>query len=282
MVELRYSDGDLIFRAGDPADGVYRVREGIVRMVLPRGGAVAGVRYAPGDLFGEAGFLIGDERPFSAVAEGAVAVDFMRRNEVLVLLSETPAALVPLLADLFGAPDPGTMQASGQVPVGVSVPPAERPAPAATVPPGEKPSPAFTKNRAIETDTGPVNVSLLPDGKRVRTILGVDRIHVERVPFSIGRNAGFDGKSSYDDIALSLDDRRPFNLSRRHFSIDAEDGALIVRDHGSYHGTTVNGFMLGREDGPKTAPLKTGENSLLAGKSDSPYRFRIVVDPITS
>lgn len=278
MVEQRYSDGDLIFRTGDPADGVYRVREGGVRMELPRVGVVGAVRYAPGDLFGEAGFLIGDERPFTAVAEGNVTVDFMRRNEVLLLLSETPSTMLPLLSDLFGPLDLRPSEpAPAPNPAAASSSPSS---PAEPIAPPRAPGPAA--RRAIETGSGPVRVSLLPDGKRVRTILGADRIPVERVPFAIGRNAGIEGLSSYDDIALSLDDRRPFNLSRRHFSIDSEGGALVVRDHGSYHGTTVNGFTLGREDGPKTALLQTGENSLLAGKSDSPYRFRILVDPVAS
>lgn len=50
-----------------------------------------------------------------------------------------------------------------------------------------------------------------------------------------------------------------------------------MRDHGSYHGTTVNGMSLGGEGRPHTAPLKTGVNELVAGKPHSPFRFRIFV-----
>ena len=93
----------------------------------------------------------------------------------------------------------------------------------------------------------------------------------------VGR-AGGEGKDTYTDVDLALEDRRPFNLSRRHFSIEEEDGALIIRDFGSYHGTTVNGTTLGGEGRPRTAPLMTGESELITGKPDSPFRFRIVVD----
>ena len=58
----------------------------------------------------------------------------------------------------------------------------------------------------------------------------------------------------------------------------SEDGALIIRDFGSYHGTTVNGTTLGGEGRPRTAPLMTGESELITGEPDSPFRFRIVVD----
>ncbi|MGB0632931.1 MAG: FHA domain-containing protein, partial [Alphaproteobacteria bacterium] len=72
-------------------------------------------------------------------------------------------------------------------------------------------------------------------------------------------------------------DKRPFNLSRRHFAIEQLNGALIVRDCGSYHGTTLNGMILGGQDRPQTAPLMTGESELVAGKPDSPFRFCIIV-----
>jgi hypothetical protein len=65
-------------------------------------------------------------------------------------------------------------------------------------------------------------------------------------------------------------------------SDDGADGAAfnirIIRDFGSYHGTTVNGMTLGGEGRPRTAPLMTRESELIAGKPESPFRFRIVVD----
>ena len=82
MVEQHYSDGDFIFRSGEASDGVYRVRSGGVRAVSPHASAVkGGTVYLPGDIFGERGFLMGDERPYGAVAEGDVSVDFLKRNE---------------------------------------------------------------------------------------------------------------------------------------------------------------------------------------------------------
>ena len=94
----------------------------------------------------------------------------------------------------------------------------------------------------------------------------------------IGRSPSGEGKDTYFDTDLALDDKRPFNLLRRHFSIEMIDVGLIVRDCGSYHGTTLNGVILGGRGRPQTAPLMTGESELVAGKPDSPFRFRIIVE----
>ena len=100
---------------------------------------------------------------------------------------------------------------------------------------------------------------------------------MHELPFRIGRSASGEGKDTYDDVSLVIDDVRPFNLSRRHFSIERENGALMVRDCGSNHGTTLNGQILGGDGRPLSAPLMAGESELVAGRSDSPFRFRIFV-----
>ena len=231
MTERQFSDGALIYRQGDPADGVYRVRSGRVR--LRRG---SGDRVGTGDLgvdsvFGDDGFLTGGTRETDAVAVGDVEVEFLRRNEFLAILS--------VQQHFPGDSDPDT--------AGV------RPA---------VPAPA---------------IRLVLDGRRLRTALGVDEIAVHELPFRIGRSASGEGKDTYDDVSLAIDDVRPFNLSRRHFSIERENGTLVVRDCGSYHGTTLNGQILGGDGRPLSAPLMAGESELVAGRSDSPFRFRIFV-----
>jgi hypothetical protein len=107
---------------------------------------------------------------------------------------------------------------------------------------------------------GNLDIRLVADGKRLRSALG----------------AG-EGKDTYGDIHLVIEDDRPFNLSRRHFLVEEEAGSLVVRDCGSYHGTTLNGKIIGGEGHPLSVPLMTGESELVAGRSDSPFRFRILV-----
>ncbi len=254
-MERRYSDGEKIFSAGEAADGVYRVRSGCVR--LEKAGDAARLTPRAGEIFGENGFLTGDGRDWTAVAVGDATVDFLRRNEFLALLTDSPELIAPLFGSVFArleeAAEARISAESGPLTAAPEAPPES-----AGLPLGR--------------------VRMIPDGKRIRSILGRDEIVIDRFPFAIGRTPDGEGKTTYTDVSLAIDDRRPYNLSRRHFAIDEDRGALIVRDFGSYHGTTVNGLALGGEGKPKSAPLRTGETSLIAGKPDSPFRFRIIVE----
>lgn len=261
MADRNFSDGDYIYKSGDPAEGVYRVVAGEVRLSPPTGGFALTELRGSGEIFGGDGFLTGDDRATDAIAVGNVRVEFIRRNEFLAILTLQPHLLSPVFGPVFDI----VAAASG----GEATKPAEPPPQPAT-------NGVDTAGESAMNGT-PV-VRLLVDGKRLRSALGVEEIEITTLPFRIGRTASGEGKDTYGDIHLAISDSRPFNLSRRHFSIEIEDGALIVRDFGSYHGTTVNGLTLGGDGRPRTAPLMTGESELIAGKPDSPFRFRILVE----
>jgi len=260
MTDRQFSDGEFIFKTGDPADGVFRVRSGAVRLVYPASRLAAAGICRAGDVFGGEGFLTGDPRDYDAVADGPVLVEFLRRNEFLAILTLQPDLLSPVLGSVF---DLVASAAGGPAPSSD----VETPVPADST--------ARTNGAAAASDLG---IRLIVDGKRLRSVLGFEEIEIRELPFRIGRTAAGEGKDTYTDIDLAIADTRPFNLSRRHFAIEREDGGLIIRDFGSYHGTTINGLTLGGEGRPRTAPLMTGESELVAGKADSPFRFRILVD----
>tara|TARA_R110002126_G_scaffold65068_2_gene166123 strand:+ start:3315 stop:4088 length:774 start_codon:yes stop_codon:yes gene_type:complete len=257
MTDRQFSDGEYIFRVGDPADGVFRIESGEVRLQGGGNGGGSAAVCGGGDVFGGDGLLTGDTRTTDAVAVGPVTVAYLRRNEFLAILTLQPTLLSPVFAPVF---DLVADSMNGMARVNGGAAPDSWPAaPAAAT-------------------TGGAGVRLFVDSKRLRSALGTDEIEIPDLPFRIGRTASGEGKDTYTDINLALPDSRPFNLSRRHFSIEEEDGALVVRDFGSYHGTTVNGLTLGGEGRPRTAPLMTGESVLVAGKPNSPFRFRILVE----
>jgi CRP-like cAMP-binding protein len=81
MAERRFSNDEYIFKAGDPADGVFRIRAGKIRLSRDgRSGLPGGERRAPGEIFGDDGFLTGDARDSDARAVDDVSVDFLRRT----------------------------------------------------------------------------------------------------------------------------------------------------------------------------------------------------------
>ena len=87
---------------------------------------------------------------------------------------------------------------------------------------------------------------------------------------------------------LELNDTAPFRLSRNHFTIEKGEGGYRVRDLCSTLGTIVNGEPIGhylRVDGSTAwgylasdAPLRAGENEVIAGGPDSPFVFSVFID----
>ena len=86
---------------------------------------------------------------------------------------------------------------------------------------------------------------------------------------------------------LELNDTAPFRLSRNHFTIEKDEGGYRIRDLCSTLGTIVNGEPIGhllRADGSTAgeylaseAPLRAGENRVIAGGPDSPFVFSVFI-----
>jgi len=199
------------------------------------------------------GFLTDDPRDYDAVADGPVLVEFLRRNEFLAILTLQPDLLSPVLGPVF---DLVASAAGGPAPT----PDVETPVLADPADLGDS---APRSNGAAAA--GDLGIRLIVDGKRLCSMLGFEELEIRELPLRIGRTAAGEGKDTYTDIDLAIADTRSFNLSCQHFAIEQEDGGLIIRDFGSYHGTTINGLTIGGEGRPRTAPLMTGESELVAG-----------------
>ena len=76
---------------------------------------------------------------------------------------------------------------------------------------------------------------------------------------------------------LKLDDTAPFRLSRNHFIIEKRDGDYYVRDLCSALGTIVNGEPIGHYFRTDDAPLRVGDNEVIAGGVDSPFVFSVFI-----
>jgi hypothetical protein len=86
---------------------------------------------------------------------------------------------------------------------------------------------------------------------------------------------------------LELNDTAPFRLSRNHFAIEKHDGGYRVRDLCSTLGTIVNGEPIGQyvpadastawRHLASDAPLRAGENEVIAGGPNSPFVFSVFI-----
>jgi CRP/FNR family transcriptional regulator, cyclic AMP receptor protein len=163
---------------------------------------------------------------------------------VLLRLSERLHAADERLADAAAhAPDPGRAPAPGEA------------APAAV---GER----VVLHAASEALAGQVPA---------------EGLAIDRLPFEVGRRPAADEHRRGGSVHLELEDGAPYRLSRRHFAVVASGGGLAVRDDHSTLGTVVNDEAVGEQFPRSEAPLRRGENLVVAGGADSPFAFRLVV-----
>ncbi len=101
-VEKQFPGGAQIFREGDPGNGLYVIKDGLVEIVHLVGSEVRNVfsRLEPGAVFGEMAVI--EERPRSATAIAATDTQlyFIPREEMRVILQNSPGLAFNVLHEI--------------------------------------------------------------------------------------------------------------------------------------------------------------------------------------
>ena len=105
---------------------------------------------------------------------------------------------------------------------------------------------------------GPNSVRLAPLEQILIYQIADAPLAIDHFPFLIERKSAnkyscFDGP-----VALILQDRRPFRLSRRYLFIGQEDGLFDVCGHRNFHGAIVSGIALAASGGGQKGPFDLG------------------------
>src|SRR5688572_15486617 len=100
--EKRFAPGEVIFKEGDPGDGLFVVLAGRVQISAAIG---SGERHvfstaSPGDVFGEMAVLDNLPRSAQASAEGDTTVVFVPRHEFIELLRASPALSLTMVQEI--------------------------------------------------------------------------------------------------------------------------------------------------------------------------------------
>ena len=100
--EVSFAPGQSIFRQGDPGEGIYFVKDGLVLIstAVGHGDSKVLTKVAAGDLFGEMAVLDNDPRSASATADQATTVYFISRPELLQLLERMPRLAAALVREI--------------------------------------------------------------------------------------------------------------------------------------------------------------------------------------
>jgi len=102
-------------------------------------------------------------------------------------------------------------------------------------------------------------------------------VTIRQVPLLIGRRSRDHQSLGTTCPAYFVEDRSPYNVSRRHCSIEWCDDWLEVIDQGSSLGTVVNGRRIGKAADEMRAPLLIGENEIVLGCAKHGHRIRVTV-----
>jgi hypothetical protein len=248
MKHRRFAPDEILCRQGDPPAAAFVIIEGEVEVTRAAHGDDTS-RLGRGETIGESCLILGRPMEMTARAVVETTVAMISREEFLARAEKKRPTLDPVFRQLFHSLHDVTDILSKGVPRAVIV--AERPV---------------------------HHIRILPSSRELQDQMDAAGYSVPDLPFRVGRLL-LDGETAPPAaIALMLDDVRPYNLSRQHFAIEASETGPIVRDIWSHLGTVVNGVRIGRAENRHAAPLRVGDNQVVAGKSGSPFIFRVVVE----
>lgn len=257
MEEREYQEGEIILNQGDPSDFVLRIMIGEVEVYTEKDGhhVVLGT-VKNNDFLGEMGAIERRPRSASARAKTKVTAIYFERWEFLRLMSEEATSAYRIIVRL-----------------------SER-LRAVNEKLAEETALYEEQTLADKMDQEKVTIRLFSPSESLRPYIPTEGLSITKIPFTIGRSA--DGRASKptSQTDLILPDSAPFRLSPQHFCLDYGPEGYVVKDWGSTLGTEVNGEFLGESSGGDLAPLKLGENLIIAGGVHSPFVFKVLLENI--
>jgi CRP-like cAMP-binding protein len=247
MRHRKFAAGEILVRVGDPPHAAYLVLQGEVEVA--RGARTAAERLGRGQVIGETALVLGRPSSIACKALTDATVLVITRDEFLAAVDAKENVINPFMRKLFESLIDAPGQLAKQVPSVVLV--SDRP-------------------KAL--------MRLLPSSSQLATQMLPEGYDVTAMPFRVGRKVK-DGESGPTiGIELTLEDDKPFNLSRQHFAIESSAGGPVVKDIWSQLGTMVNGVRIGRSQNSQVQVLVPGENVIVAGRTSSPFVFRLIVN----
>ena len=259
MTRTRFTEGQILFREGDPADGVFRLISGTVDVLRELDGdSILLGTVGAGQFIGEMGVV--ENRPRSATVRAAskVEVEFLTPAEFIDEIAGSPQTARELIQRLCQRLREADDRISND----------ERR--------GRR---ALANWKSADNQTAVLsldNAYLAAKSPWLQRYFHTP-VELSGLPFVVGRRPGAEEAPPLWQPDLVLDDTAPFRLSRDHFRIEKRDGRYHVRDLCSTLGTIVNGQPIGNHFRTDDAPLRAGENEIVAGGVDSPFVFSVSI-----
>jgi CRP/FNR family transcriptional regulator, cyclic AMP receptor protein len=262
MNRTHFAEGEVLFKEGDPSDYVFRLVTGAVEIFRELDGErILLGTVGAGEFIGEMGVV--ENRPRSATAQAASNIEVEILSSALFFdqiagRPQTARELISRLSQRLREADDRIVKD-------------ERRRARAHVTHTDRDS------QTILTPLVSVNNAYLAAKNPWLQRQFHGKLQLSNRPFIVGRGSVAREGLSALQPDLKLDDTMPFRLSRNHFMIENRDGSYYVRDLRSTLGTIVNGQPIGEHFRSDEAPLRAGENEVIAGGVDSRFAFSVLV-----
>ncbi|MDG2237682.1 MAG: cyclic nucleotide-binding domain-containing protein [Arenicellales bacterium] len=250
MQDINFSAGETILLEGETSDTAFQILSGEVEIYTERSGQVIRLGYVTaGDYLGEMGLIDQGPRSASARAVTDVVVLEFQRSEFIEHVSNEAVVAYRIITRLCHRLRETNQRLVESLPA--------------------------TDPNFIADRPGSIKVTVFGDHIDLAPYIPLEGIRIKQMQFSIGRT---DEVSIDQNAALLLPDSIPSRLSVNHFTVLNTPDGVIVWDLESSLGTKVNDVTIGHEFLEDHQILKAGENKIVAGGEDSPFRFQIVVE----
>lgn len=263
MTTLRqFKKGDVLLRQGDASDHVLWVRRGKLDVLREVGAASIVLGQAgEGEWLGEMGVIENRSRSATIRAAEGGEVEVLTTREFFERVSSDPA----LARDLILRLSIRLRNIEDKIAADLSTFGHDRSA--------DRPG-ALVSDPIIADDAA---ISLSAQTDLLRARIGAAPILADKLPFVVGRLPAAGEAEPARRPDLVIEDEEPFRLSRQHFMVARSGNRLLISDLGSKLGTIVNGQAIGHHFTRDSAPLRHGENHIVAGGRDSHFEFLVSV-----
>ena len=256
-----FGEGQVIFRQGERSDKFFIIRSGQVVLTREAHGTTTEIGKAgPGEVVGEMGVLQNLPRSATATAKGKVWLFGMTLSDLADKRSD-------------GQDHPGTVvsrvlaQRLRQAMEKLDQATLEKLATPVATPPSTFPTAA--SGHPVVKST-PVKIGLRLGWRTGDQVRWAEEGSEHGLPLIFGRTPGPQPPPGGTELVL-LEETSSQRLGPVQFTVELQDGVVVLRDDQSPHGTEVSGVSVGSMAGLTQVQLPAGTHVLVAGGEGSPY-----------
>ena len=264
-----FGDGMTIFRQGEPSDKFYIIRSGQVVLTREAHGVSSELGKAgPGEVVGEMGVLQNLPRSATATAKGRVWLYGMTLADLTDKRSDGQDHPGTVVSRVLAQRLRKSMEKLDQTALEKLAAPLA-PAAAGTVAAAPAAQTAGRGSAAAKAPAG-VKVGLRMGWRTGDQVQWSDQGSEHQLPMIFGRGPGPTSAPPGTELVL-LEENPPQRLAPVQFSLELQNGAVVLKDEQSQYGTEVSGVSVGPAFGVTQVQLPPGTHVLVAGGEGSPY-----------